>query len=126
MRGWGTLAPIMTPMATITITRDAVQVRFTTREKIGGLIRDIEVPLSQVTEVAVENDALGAVRGLRAPGLALPGRRKIGTWRGRGRTAVSVTAGQPAVRIELSGDGWDRLLIGHDDPPSVVDQLAAR
>jgi hypothetical protein len=116
----------MVAMATINLTPDTVQVRFTASEKFWGLIRDIDVPRTQVSEAVVETDALAAVTGMRAPGLGWPGRRKIGTWRGKGRTAVTVTAGQPAVRIELTGAQWDRLLIGHDDPQAVVDQLTAR
>ena len=103
-------------MATVEVNDSRLAVRFSSREKVLGLIRDIEVPWSAVVEVTVEPDGLAAVRGFRAPGLALPGRRKVGTWRGRGRrTAVSVRAGQPAVRVQLSGAGYDELLIGDPD-----------
>ncbi len=111
-------------MATIETTDVEVRVRFTRREKLAGLIRDIDVPRSAVTDVTVEPDGLAAVRGLRAPGLALPGRRKIGTWRQRGRrTAVSVSAGQPAVRIRLEGTRYHELLIGDTDAARTADAL---
>jgi hypothetical protein len=117
-------------MATIDITPQTLTVRFTTAEHIGGLIRDITVPRGAVAAVAVEPDGIRAVSGLRAPGLGLPGRRKVGTWRGLGdrprRTAVSVSHGEPAVRITLVGQKFDQLLIGTKDAASVADALGAR
>jgi hypothetical protein len=62
---------------------------------------------------------------VRAPGLGLPGVRKVGTWRGRdGRTLVSVRRGQPGLRIALTGQHFDTLLIGVDDPAAVAGELA--
>jgi hypothetical protein len=120
----------MYAMATIDLTPQTLTVRFTTAEHVGGLIRDITVPRSAVTSVAVEADGIDAVSGLRAPGLALPGRRKVGTWRGLGnqprRTAVSVTRGEAAVRITLAGQKVDQLLIGTTDAESVAETLRAR
>lgn len=117
-------------MATITSTPTTLSVTFTTFEKVAGLLRDISVPRSAVAAVTVEPDGIRAAKGLRAPGLGLPGRRKIGTWRRRGdgrtrRTAVSVRRGQPAVRIELLGTSWDQLLIGHDDAARIAAGLGA-
>jgi hypothetical protein len=120
----------MYDMATIDLTPQTLTVRFTTAEHVGGLIRDITVPRSAVSSVAVEPDGIHAVGGLRAPGLALPGRRKVGTWRGFGnqprRTAVSVTRGEPAVRITLVGQKFDQLLIGTTEATSVADAVGAR
>ena len=116
-------------MARIDITPETLSVRFSTSEHVLGLIRDISVPRSAVGEVTVEADALAAVRGLRAPGLGLPGRRKVGTWRGFGgaprRTAVSVRQGQPAVRIALLGQRWDQVVIGADDATELAARLGA-
>lgn len=111
-------------MASIHINTDAVHVRFTLAEKLAGLLRDIDEPLTRVRAVTVENDGLSAARGVRAPGLALPGRRRIGTWRGRGRrAAVSVRRGQPAVRIALEGSKYSELLIGTPAATEVADRL---
>jgi hypothetical protein len=65
------------------------------------------------------------MRGLRAPGLALPGVRKIGTWRRPGeRTLVAVRKGQPAVRVRLEGARYDVLLLGADDAVALADALS--
>lgn len=113
-------------MATISLNPRTLSVRFTRLEKVSGLLRDIEVPLARVRSVAVEDDGLLAARGLRAPGLALPGRRKIGTWRRPGqRTAVSVRAGEPAMRITLGDDRYSALLIGTPAAAQLADELRA-
>jgi hypothetical protein len=111
-------------MATVTTTPQTLHVTLTTAEKILGLLRDLTVPRSSVASVEVLPDGLAAARGLRAPGLGLPGVRKIGTWRARGdRSLVSVRRGQPAVRVRLTGQRFDTLLIGADDPAALAAEL---
>jgi hypothetical protein len=111
-------------MATVHVTDETLTVRLSRGEKISGLLRDVEVPRSAVRTVEVEADALRAARGLRAPGLGLPGVRKIGTWRQRGeRTLVSVRRNQPALRIRLDGQRYDTLLVGTDDAAKLAELL---
>ena len=87
-------------MATIETTTATLHVRLTRFEKFFGLLRDLEVPRSAITAVEAVPAGLRAVRGLRAPGLGLPGVRAIGTWRRRGeKSYVSVRRNQPAVRM---------------------------
>ncbi len=117
-RGWH--------MATLTTTDDHLELRLTPFEKLAALHGDVHVPLSAVREVALEPDALSAPRGLRAPGLAIPGRVKIGTWRGRGhRMLVVVRRDQPAVRVRLEGAGPDQLVVGSADAAALVERLRA-
>ena len=112
-------------MAVLELTETTLAVRFTRGEKLGGWVRDTEVPRSAIRSVQVVADALSATRGLRAPGLGLPGVRKIGTWRHSGeRTLVSVSRDQPALRIELDGQPYDTWLIGADDAATLADRLA--
>ena len=111
-------------MATITTTPQTLSVTLTRSEKLLGLLRDLEVPRSAVASVEVVPDGLTATRGLRAPGLGLPGIRHIGTWRRRGeKSMVSVRRGQPAVRVRLTGQRFDTLLVGADDATAVVGDL---
>ena len=112
-------------MATLTVTGDTLQVRFTTFEKVLGAVRDHAYPLSSVSSAHVEADGLAAARGLRAPGLGVPGRRKVGTWRGRSRSLVSVRRGQPAAVVDLTGQRFARRVIGSDDAAEVVSHLKA-
>jgi hypothetical protein len=112
-------------MATRQLTGSTLSLPLTRGEKVAGLLRDVAVPRSAVRSAEVVADPLTAVRGLRAPGLALPGVRKIGTWRRPGeRTLVCVRRGQPAVRIRLGGQKYDSLLIGADDAAALAARLA--
>ena len=113
-------------MATIETTSGTLRVSLTRAEKVLGLLRDLEVPLPAVRSVAVVPDGLAAARGLRAPGLGLPGVRRIGTWRRRGsKTFVSVRRG-PAVRLELTGGRFDTVLVSADDAAAVAAAVDAR
>ncbi|TFV64655.1 UNVERIFIED_ORG: hypothetical protein E4P37_12840 [Bacillus sp. AZ43] len=112
-------------MATIETAPGVLRIRLTRTEKLFGLLRDLEVPLSAITRVEAAPSGLRALRGLRAPGLGLPGVRAIGTWRRRGETSyVSVRRGQPAIRVELTGQRYDTLLVGTDDAAALVDRLS--
>jgi hypothetical protein len=111
-------------MATVQLTPTTVTVHFTRAEKIWGVLRDVTLPRDAVRSAEVVTDPLTATTGLRAPGLALPGRRKIGTWRRPGeRTLVCVRRGQPAVRLRLEGARYDTVLLGADDAATLAGTL---
>jgi hypothetical protein len=113
-------------MATLQLSPTTLTVHLTRPEKIAGLLRDVTVPRTAVRAAELVEDALPAARGLRAPGLALPGARKVGTWRRPGeRTFVCVRHGQPAVRIRLEGQRYDTLLVGADDAARLAAELGA-
>jgi hypothetical protein len=113
-------------MATIETTTGTLRITPTRAEKVLGLLRDLEVPLSAVRSAEVVPDGLAAVRGLRAPGLGLPGVRRIGTWRrGGGRSFVSVRRG-PAVRIELTGQRFDTVVVSVTDAAATAADVSAR
>ena len=92
-------------MTTITVTPQSLRVEFTRTEKWTGFLRDLDVDRRDIASVKAVPDGLAAAHGLRAPGLGIPGVRKIGNWwRTGGRhTLVSVRHGQPALSIELVG-----------------------
>jgi hypothetical protein len=113
-------------MATMTTTPQALRITLTRSEKVFGMLRDLEVPRSAVVSAEAVPEGLAALRGLRAPGLGLPGVRAIGTWRRRGeKSLVSVRRGQPAVRVRLTGQRFDTLLVGADDAAAVAGRLTA-
>ena len=114
-------------MATISIDGDDVVLTFTRFERIFGLIHDQRIPLSSITAVTSVANGLAATEGWRAPGLGVPGRSKIGTWRGNGRRMlVRVQRDQPAVRIDAEGQPYRASLIGADDALGMTDAIAAR
>ena len=106
-------------MAEIRTTPDTVTVDLTRAERLWSLHGDVSVPRSAVTAATVHDDALAQVRGIRAPGLGVPGLIKIGTWRGRwGKDLVVARRGEAALVVELSGAPWRRLIVGYPDRAS--------
>ena len=110
-------------MSTITLSDTVLTVRLSPLEKVLGLLRDQVVDRAAIRDVQVVPDGSAAVQGVRAPGLALRG-RKLGTWRGRGATRlVDVRAGQPALRLRLSGHRYDELLLSAPDAEALAAAL---
>jgi uncharacterized protein len=112
-------------VSTLQVTPDRVVLRLSTAERLAAVHGDLTVPRSAITAVELVDDGVGAARGLRSPGLGIPGRRKLGTWRSRaGRQFVDVRRGQPALRIELApGQRYSRLLVGTDDAAALAREL---
>lgn len=108
------------------MTQSTLTIELTTAEKVAGLRGDITIPLTAITAVDVVPDALAAARGLRAPGLALPGLRKIGTWRSKdGAEFVVAGRGQAGVRLTLTGHKFASVLLGDDDAGALADRIQA-
>jgi hypothetical protein len=114
-------------MPTITLTDELVSLRFTAGERIAGLVRDLDIPVRHVTSAVAVPDGFEAVRGLRAPGLGVPGRRKIGTWRGRGnRSLVAVRAHRSALVLDLEGHHYQRVVVTDEQATAHAQELAQR
>ena len=109
-------------MTTVHLSSDAIAVRLSGFERVAGLLGDLDVPVASVASAVAVSDGLREARGMRAPGLDVPGRVKIGTWRGRaGRSYVAVRRG-PALLLRLNGFGYDTVLVSTPD----AERLAAR
>lgn len=111
-------------MTTTLVADGHLHVSFTRAQKLVGVLRDQEVPVGAIRSAEVVHDALAATSGLRAPGLGVPGRRMLGTWRHRSsRTLVDVHRGRPAVRLTLAGQPYATMLLTVDDPDALVAAL---
>src|SRR3712207_4484447 len=113
-------------MGTIALSDTTLTLQLSRADRVLGLLRDQSVPRSAVTDVDLVPDGVRAVRGVRAPGFAVPGRR-LGPWRSRGvKRLVDVRSGQPALRVALPGSAYDELLVGSDDAEGLAARLRAR
>lgn len=115
-------------MGELSVLDDRLVLRLSRFERIAGLHGDLAVPVEQVRDVDVVVDAFANTRGLRAPGLAVPRRLRIGTWRGGGvRTFVVAHAGAPAVRVRTvgrsAGAEFDELIVTHPDAVEVAGRI---
>jgi hypothetical protein len=111
-------------MSTVDLTADRLRIRLSLGEKIAGLHGDLDLPRSDIRAAEVVPDGLAAVTGLRAPGLAIPGRVKMGTWRGRGaRRFVAVRHGQPTLRLTVRHQRYDNVLVSTPDAAAIAAAL---
>ena len=115
-------------MVSLSAEPDTLRVRLTRGERWAALRRnDVTVPWAEVRSVEAVADPFRLVLGLRAPGLALPWRTKIGTWRSHGRKTFAVTRkGLPGLRITLQHSSFDEILVNAGDLTALLEQIAAR
>jgi uncharacterized protein len=102
-------------MARLLISDGDLLLTLTRGEKLAALHGDLRIPLNAIQSVDVVHTPFAYVRGMRTPGLALPGVILIGTWRRRGaRAFVVARRNQPAVLVRLAKWGTYCELIVSD------------
>jgi len=106
---------------------ETLTIKLSLAEKIFGLKGDIRIPRSEISGAEVVEDGLSTARGIRAPGLSLPGVIKIGTWRRVGeKSFVSARRDRPALRIDLApGSDWTRIVVNCGEAPTLAHELSA-
>lgn len=112
-------------MARLVVEGGRVVIRLSTAEKLAGLANDPSAPLSAVRSARVVRPAREAIRGIRAPGLGMPGMAWVGHWRGQGHDFVAVYGDHAGVVVELEGQPYARFVVSVDDPDAVVDELSS-
>jgi hypothetical protein len=107
----------------MTLDRDQLRVSFPIKEKVLGLVRDLDVPLSSVVGAREVRNWSDDLRGWRV-GLGLPGVWLLGRWISRGhRQLVALRRGRPAVYVRLRDQKYDELLIETPEPEVVLARL---
>ncbi len=113
-------------MSTVRLTDQAIEVTLSPLEKVVAMRGDLRLPLGAVTKAEVVPDALTEARGLRAPGLAVPGLFTVGTWRGRGTSQVIlVRRGVPALRVTSELPGLGTVLVSTPAADALVRAIEA-
>ena len=111
-------------MAECVVSGDQLVVRMSTGEKVGSVRSAVTVPLSSIRSVAVVENTLEFVHGLRV-GTGAPGATAVGTFTSRNARIFAVIhhAQHRGVRIVLEGAAFDEILLANADPESVVAQI---
>ena len=111
-------------MAELRVDADTVVVHLSGLERLVALRGDVEVGRAKVTAARVATDPWAELRGMRAPGVGIPGVVMFGTRRGRfGRDFVAISHRQPALVIELRDEPFARLIVSTPNPDSVAAAL---
>lgn len=112
-------------MADLVIDDETVTVSLSALERVEAVHGDVSVPRAAIVRVRAVPDGMDEVSGLRAPGTGWPGVIMVGTWRSSEGTTFAVCHGRrPAVVIDVTGQGYDRLVVTVDNPEDVVARLS--
>ena len=110
-------------MNIVTITPTELIVEPTGLDKLWSFTRKLEIPLAHVRGATFDPGANQEPKGLRAPGLAIPGKWS-GTFNRDGdKSFWNVSRPAQTVVVELSDERYDRLVLTVDEPRAIVDAI---
>lgn len=104
-----------------TITLDGVELVITPRglDKIWGFRREIRVPLAHVRGATADTGVADEPRGLRSPGLALPG-KYVGTFKKEGESSYwNVSDRRRNVVIDFNDEEFARAILTVKNPAEI-------
>ncbi len=92
-------------------------------DKVWSLTRRLEIPLAHVRGATVDPGANAEPKGIRTPGLEIPG-KAAGTFLRRGeRTFWNISRPRDTIVIELVEEKYQRLVLTVDGPREVVQRI---
>jgi hypothetical protein len=113
-------------MPTLNIDAKQLTVTMSLGEAMGAFKSHIEVPLSQITGAEVLSKNFWANLGIRVPGLGAPGLMVAGTYIKKGDKAfVCWKRKEQVLQVNLSGNSYDRLVIGVADAEEWAEKINA-
>lgn len=89
-------------------------------DKLWSFTRRLKIPLAHVRGATHDPGASNEPKGIRAPGLGLPGKTAGTFHRDGARTFYNVTGKANTVVIELVDEKYQRLVLTVGDPRAVV------
>ncbi len=112
-------------MNTVTLTGSVLRVEPRGLDQLWTLTRRLDVPLAHVRGATVDPGADAEPKGLRRPGLRIPG-KAAGTFSRDGvRSFWNIGTHGSTVVVELSGERYQRLYLSVDEPRALVDTINA-
>jgi len=114
-------------VAEVRVAGTDIVLALTEFEKVEAIHGPIKLPLASLHGAEVLDDAIHAVHGLRAPGTGVPGMVAVGTFRYGGKKLFAVVHHNTprGVRLRFEGADFDEVIVGCDDPESVIGQLSS-
>ena len=114
---------------TVTLTPDTLLIEPTGLDQMWSFTRRLTIPLAHVRGATVDPDAATEPKGLRHPGLAVPG-KWAGTFTKDGDTCFwNVSARRSGHRrtivVQLDQEKYQRLYLTVADPRGTVDAINA-
>lgn len=110
-------------MNIVTITPTTIIVEPKGLDKLWSFRRKFVIPLAHVRGATFDPGANHEPKGLRAPGLAIPGKWS-GTFHRDGDTSFwNVSTPAQTVVIELTDERYDRLVLTVAEPRTIVDAI---
>lgn len=113
----------------VTVTADALLVEPVGWDKVWSFTRRLVVPLTHVRGATIDPDVAAEPKGLRHPGLAVPG-RWAGTFTQDGDTCFWNVSGRRSghrrtIVVQLDQEKYRRLYLTVADPRATVDAINA-
>ncbi|GLU50301.1 hypothetical protein [Nocardiopsis ansamitocini] len=108
----------------VTVTDGHLVVEPLGLDKAWSFTRRLQIPLAHVRGASFDPDVMHEPKGVRAPGLHLPGKLS-GTFHAKGKKNFwNVSGDGPAIVVGLdSTERFDRLILTVDDPAEVIDTI---
>jgi len=113
----------------VTLTPDALLVEPTGLDRMWSFTRRLTIPLAHVRGATIDPDAAAEPKGLRHPGLAVPG-KWAGTFTKDGDTSFWNVSGRRSghrrtIVVQLDQEKYQRLYLTVADPRGTVDAINA-
>lgn len=110
-------------MNTVTIKEGNLIVEPRGLDAIWSLTRKLKIPLANVRGATFDLGANHAAKGIRGPGLGLPG-KWAGTFTHEGEKSFwNVSTPDQTIVVQLASEHFDRLVLTVDEPRAIVDQI---
>jgi hypothetical protein len=112
-------------MPVVTVLPDRLELRLTRAERVLALHRgDVVVERSSIRSATVTEDPWIWVRGIRAPGTAVPLTLAAGTWKFHGgKDFLLIKRTAAAVVIDLVDEEYSRLIVSTKHAPELIAAL---
>ena len=113
-------------MADLHVHPDRLEIRLTRAEKVLAFKReDLVVPRDSIRSVAITEDPWIWIRGIRAPGAAVPLTLSVGTWKFHGGKDFLLIKGKQraAVVVDIDGEEYSRIIVSTPHAAKLVEAL---